>query len=67
MPVGWFSRAPHSLQNFAPGGLSFPQPEHFALNFCPHSLQNLEPGGFSVWQEGQMIMGFNRCNAFKPQ
>lgn len=35
--------APHSLQNFAPGGFSVPQAEHTRGSGEPHSLQNFAP------------------------
>jgi hypothetical protein len=47
--------APHSLQNLAPSGFSWPfgQVGGVATIAAPHSLQNLGPSGFS-WPFGQV-------------
>src|SRR5580704_12646818 len=52
---GALSGAAHSLQNFAPGLLLAPQPEHFITVGEAHSLQNFAPSGFSAEQFWQRI------------
>jgi len=44
------SSAPHSPQNFAPGGAGFEHFGHARATGVPHSEQNLLPGGFSAPQ-----------------
>src|SRR5262249_5949231 len=44
--------APHSGQNFAPGGLGWPQVEHGRANGVPHSWQNLAPSDATALQLG---------------
>src|SRR5262249_16648305 len=44
--------APHSGQNFAPGGQACPQLEHGRANGVPHSWQNLAPSGATALQVG---------------
>ncbi len=48
------SGAPHSPQNFMPGGFWKPQTGHPFARRVPHSPQNFMPGGFWRPQAGQV-------------
>jgi hypothetical protein len=41
--------APHSWQNFTPGGLTLPHPAQVAsdVSAAPHAPQNFTPSGFA--------------------
>ncbi len=52
----WAStRAPHSPQNFCPGGFWVPQEGHTTARRAPHSPQNFCPDGFTAPQLEQVV------------
>ena len=56
--VGWPpepSAVPHSMQNFAPAGLSAPQLGQRRPNGVPQDMQNFAPAGLSAPHAGQTL------------
>jgi hypothetical protein len=51
------SGAPHSPQNFWPGGLAVPHEGHASVSAVPHSPQNFWPAGLSAEHRGHIILG----------
>jgi hypothetical protein len=47
---------PHALQNWLPGGFSFPHLGQTSGKGFPQPLQNFAPSGFSDWQDGHFMV-----------
>jgi len=55
------SAAPHSPQNFCPGGFVLWQAGQEAVSGAPQFPQNFCPGGFECWQRAHAITGPSSC------
>jgi hypothetical protein len=57
------SAAPHSMQNFAPGGFSAPHEGQSGANACPQDMQKRALSGFCVPQLGHSLT----CERLRPR